>query len=109
LPDPVSEPEPIPEPEPQPTCLLYFPDGTAVHTDRGNVPVENVKVGDQVAAYSDSAVQIVDDGDLIPDFRTQPDTIFVFARVYFAANPVSDLVSPISCIRLLVDAVPSVA
>jgi hypothetical protein len=62
LPEPVPEPDPLPEPGPEPEpqpgsteinyCGQCFAAGTPVHTQRGNVPVEAIHVGDQVYALN---------------------------------------------------------
>ena len=45
--------EPEPEPNSKPgTCPKCFAAGTPVHTNRGDVPVEQVKVGDEVVSRS---------------------------------------------------------
>jgi hypothetical protein len=44
-PEPEPEPEPKKQPEPEPCC---FAAGAPVHTDHGEIPIEKIKIGDEV-------------------------------------------------------------
>ena len=46
--DPVEEPPIEPAPDEPTSCSFCFAAGTPIHTDHGDVPVEEIKVGDEV-------------------------------------------------------------